>query len=261
MIHGFPELAYSWRHQLLALAEAGYRAVAFDQRGYGKSSKPEAIDAYGIGHLVSDVIRLLDALEIDEVTLVGHDWGGIVTWSTAVMHPERVSKIASIGAPYRGYCAGFPSIETIKERAADRLAYLLAFQEPGIPEDIFAASPEQWLRAMYMSAAADPGFMAEDDFAVYLEAFERGGISGPVGYYRNIDANAAATAHLAQRTISVPTLMVTTDRDPVVPARLAEGMERWVPDLHRATIADCGHWAQQEQPERVNDALVAFLGK
>lgn len=259
MIHGFPELAYSWRHQLPAVAGAGYRAVAYDQRGYGKSSKPASVDAYGIGHLVSDVIRLLDTLEVERATLVGHDWGGIVMWSTAVMHPERVSRIASIGAPYRGYCAGFPSIETIRERAADRLAYILAFQETGVPENVFAASPEQWLRALYMSAAADPAFLDEEDFAVYLEAFESGGISGPVAYYRNIDANAVATAHLAQRMIDVPTLMVTSDRDPVVPARLAEGMERWVPDLRRETITECGHWAQQEQPDRVNDALVGFL--
>lgn len=260
LLHGFPELAYSWRWQLPALAAAGCRVIAFDQRGYGASSKPDDVAVYGIEQLVGDVVGLLDELGIDEVGLVGHDWGGIVMWSTGVMHPERVSRLASLNVAYRGWCAGHPPIETMRERAADRYAYILSFQEPGGAETAFATSPEQWLRVIYMAAAGDPEFMSDDDFAVYLDAFQEGGVSGPVSYYRNIDANAAATAHLAHRTIVQPTLMLTADRDPILPARFADGMDRWVPDLRTTAITECGHWMQQEQPERVNEALVAFFG-
>lgn len=259
LLHGFPELTYSWRRQIPALAAAGFRAIAFDQRGYGASSKPEGVAAYGIEQLVGDVVGLLDVLGIDEAGLVGHDWGGIVMWSTTVMHPERVSRVASLNVAYRGWCAGFPSIETMRKQAADRYAYILSFQEPGGAEAAFAANPEQWLRVIYMATAADPAFMSDDDFAVYRDAFVAGGVSGPVSYYRNIDANAAATAHLAHRTIGQPVLMLTADRDPILSARLAEGMDRWVPNLDTTAIMECGHWMQQEQPVAVNKSLVEFF--
>ena len=258
-IHGFPELAYSWRHQVPALAAAGFRAIAYDQRGYGGSSKPDDVEAYGLRSLVADAVRLLDVLDIERATLVGHDWGSIVVWSTALLHPDRVERVVSLNVPYRGYCAGFPSTAVIRERLADRFGYVLGFQEVGVTEAAFDSDPDAWLRAVYMGIAADPGFMTDTDFAVYREAFIRGGVFGPLGPYRNIDANAAATMSLANAPITQPTLMLTADRDPILPPTLADGMRRWVPNLEVVPISGSGHWTQQEQPEQVNDALILFL--
>lgn len=259
LIHGFPELAYSWRYQVSALAAAGYRAIAYDQRGYGGSSKPDTVDAYGVTTLASDAIGLLDLLGIERATFVGHDWGSIVAWTAAVLHPKRVDKVVSLNVPYRGWCAGFPSTEIIREHLADRFGYVLGFQEVGNTEAAFASDPNAWLRAIYMGIAADPTFMSDSDFAVYRDAFERGGLFGPLGPYRNIDINAAATKHLANAPITQPTLMLTADRDPILPPTLADGMSRWVSNLKVVPITGSGHWTQQEQPEQVNDAILQFL--
>lgn len=259
LIHGFPELAYAWRHQVSALAAAGFRAVAYDQRGYGGSSKPDTVDAYALTNLASDAIGLLDTLRIERASFVGHDWGSIVVWTAALLHPGRVDKVVSLNVPYRGYCAGFPSTDVIRERLADRFGYVLGFQEVGTTEAAFAADPNAWLRAVYMGIAANPLFMTDDEFVVYLDAFSRGGLFGPLGPYRNIDANAAATAHLTDAPITQPTLMLTADRDPILPPSLADGMSRWVPNLEVMPITGSGHWTQQEQPDQVNHAIIHFL--
>ena len=259
MIHGFPELAYSWRHQIPALTGAGFRAIAYDQRGYGESSKPEDVDAYALLNLAADAVGLLDVLGLERATFVGHDWGSIVVWTAALMYPDRVEKVVSLNVPYRGRCAGFPSTDVIREELADRFGYVLAFQEPGATEPAFEADPDTWLRAIYLGIAADRAFMTEDDFAVYRDAFVAGGLFGPLGPYRNIDANAAATEYLADEPITQPTLMITADRDPILPPTLTTGMERWVPNLEAAAISNAGHWPQQEQPQQVNEALISFL--
>ncbi|GMQ85044.1 MAG: alpha/beta hydrolase [Acidimicrobiia bacterium] len=259
LLHGFPELAYSWRHQIPVLADAGLRAIAYDQRGYGESSKPDSIEAYTITALVDDLIGLLDAERIDSAALVGHDWGSIVAWSAALMFPERVSRVISLNVPYRGWCTGFPSTDYIKAHLVDRFGYVLYFQEPGRVEKSFAADPGRWLRRSYHGVTANTEFQGDDEFGVYVDAFTAGGITGPVNWYRNIDVNLEITAHLQDAEVSQPTLMVTTDSDPVLPASLAGGMSRWVPDLRIAHVENCGHWTQQEQPGRVNELLTSFL--
>ena len=258
-IHGFPELAYSWRHQIPVLAGAGFRAIAYDQRGYGGSSKPETVEAYGLTHLVADVVGLLDTLGIERATLVGHDWGSIVVWTAALTHPDRVERVVSLNVPYRGWCAGFPTIDVIREHLADRFGYVLSFQEESATEAAFSEDPDTWLRTIFMGVTGDKGFMGDDEFAVYRDSFVEGGMFGPLGPYRNIDANAAATEHLANEPITQPTLMITADRDPILPPSLAEGMERWVPDLTIVGIEHSGHWTQQEQPDHVNSILLDYL--
>lgn len=258
-IHGFPELAYSWRHQMPALADAGFRAIAYDQRGYGDSSKPETVEAYALTNLVADAIGLLNTLDIERATLVGHDWGSIVVWTAALMHPGRVEKVVSLNVPYRGWCAGFPTIEFMTEHLADRFGYVLTFQEAGVTEAAFESDPYAWLRSIFVGIAADRDFMSGEEFTVYRNAFVEGGIFGPLGPYRNIDANAVATEHLANAPITQPTLMITADRDPILPPSLAEGMERWIDDLTIADIEHSGHWTQQEQPDHVNTAIINFL--
>jgi epoxide hydrolase A/B len=259
LLHGFPELAYSWRHQIPALADAGLRVVAFDQRGYGESSKPEAIEDYALTALVGDLVGLLDAEGIDRTALVGHDWGSLVMWTAAVLHPDRVARVVSLNVPYRGWCAGFPSTDYMRDHLADRFGYVLYFQEVGRAEKAFARSPADWLRRAFQGVTADTEFQTEEEFGVYVDAFTRGGIAGPINWYRNIDANLEATAHLEDAPITQPTLVITAEFDPVLPAKLAEGMERWIPELRVAHVEGSGHWIQQERPEEVNDLLVGFL--
>ncbi len=261
LLHGFPELAYSWRHQMSALTDAGYRAIAFDQRGYGGSSKPEGIPEYSLSRLVGDVVSLLDRLGIEEATVVGHDWGSIVAWTTAIVHPDRVSRVVSLNVPYRGACVGFPTTDVIREQLADRFGYVLMFQEEGVAESMFQADPEAWLKGVYPPLAANKEFLSVDEFDVFRAAFEAGGITGPVNWYRNIDHNAEVFGSYLDAQITQPTLMIAADADPVLPVSLTHGMDRWIADLTTVVVEGSGHWTQQEQPEAVSTALVNWLGR
>lgn len=260
MIHGWPETKYSWRNQLPVLAGAGYRALALDCRGYGGSSKPDDVAAYGLPEVVGDLVELLDVEELDDPVLVGHDWGSIVMWTAAVLHPDRFRALVSLNVPYRGWCVGFPRTDYIREHLSDRFGYVVYFQEEGPAEARFAADPDEFLRGVYSSIAKDPGFLTPEEFAVYRDAFVAGGLSGPLNYYRNIDANHDALAQFENALIELPTLVLAADSDPVLPAALVDGMNRWVPNLAVVAISDSGHWTQQEQPEQVSVALVEFLG-
>ena len=259
LLHGFPELAFSWRHQIPALVDAGYRAIAFDQRGYGSSSKPESVGEYSLSHLVGDVVGLLDRLGIDTATLVGHDWGSIVAWTTALVHPDRVSRVVSLNVPYRGACVGFPTTQVLRDQLADRFGYVLMFQEEGVVEELFNQDPEAWLKGVYPVMAVDRDFLTEAEFAVFVDAFRAGGITGPVNWNRNIDDNAAAFAEFLDAPILQPTLMLAADGDPVLPVSLTEGMDRWIPNLTTVIIKGSGHWTQQEKPEAVNAELIKWL--
>lgn len=260
LLHGFPELAYSWRHQLPALGEAGFHAIAPDLRGYGDSDIPPDVADYGLLTLVDDVVGLVDALEYEEVALVAHDWGSIIAWAVALIHPDRVSRLVSLNVPYRGHAAAFPTIDYIRSHEAERFGYVLMLQEPGVAEAWFAADPAEGLSAFYRGAAASADFLSDAEFQVFVEAYARTGITGPANYYRNIDANHAATQHLVNSPIAVPSMVLVADSDPVLPSSLVVGMERWVPDLRIEDVADCGHWTQQERPEIVNRLLIDFLG-
>ncbi len=260
LIHGWPETKYSWRHQLPVLAGAGYRAVALDCRGYGGSSKPADAASYGLPKVVADLMELLDVERLDDPVLVGHDWGSIVMWTAAVLHPDRFRALVSLNVPYRGWCVGFPRTDYIREHLADRFGYVLYFQEPGPADQSFAADPDKFLGGVYSSIAKDPSFLAPEEFAVYREAFVGGGMTGPLSYYRNIDANHDALARFENAVIEAPTLVLAADSDPVLPAELIDGMDRWVPNLSVVPVSDSGHWTQQEQPEQVSVALIEFLG-
>jgi pimeloyl-ACP methyl ester carboxylesterase len=259
LLHGFPELAYSWRHQMPALVDAGYRAIAIDQRGYGDSSKPYSVADYSLALLVGDAIGILDRLGIESATVVGHDWGSIVAWSAAVRHPDRISRVVSLNVPYRGACVGFPTIDVIREQLADRFGYVVMFQEQGLVEATFGVDPEAWLNDIYPRMAADKDFLTDEEFSVFLGAFTAGGIAGPINWYRNIDANAVAFASEMDAPISQPTLMIAADSDPVLPVSLTVGMDRWISNLTTVVIEGSGHWTQQEQPEAVNTLLVDWL--
>lgn len=259
LLHGFPETAFSWRHQIPALAGAGLRAVALDLRGFGDSDKPEEIAAYRLEVLVADVVGVLDALGLERAALVGHDWGSIIAWEVARAHPGRVERLVSLNVPYRGHPGGFPPTSYLAEHLADRFGYVLMFQEPGVAEAWFAEDLAGRLASVYRRAAVDPDFLTPEELETFVAAFREGGMRGPLNLYRNIDVNAAAGQPYVGDPITVPALVIAADSDPVLPVSLTEGMERWVPDLRVEVVERCGHWTQQERPEVVSRLLVEFL--
>jgi pimeloyl-ACP methyl ester carboxylesterase len=288
LCHGFPESWYSWRHQLPALAEAGYRAIAPDMRGYGQSDAPEAIESYTILHLVGDMVGLLDALGIDDAVLVGHDWGAMVAWTGAQLRPDRFRAVVGMSVPYVPRTPIRP-LDAMKAMAGDRFMYILYFQEPGVAEAeleadvtatmrrfLFAASGEGTFRAdlpktaKFLDGAPEPdglpAWLSPEDLAFYAAEFERTGFRGGLNWYRNFDRNWELTGAFAGRPIEVPAYFVGGLKDPVVtgggdePSPMVQLLETTVPTLRGKTlIPGAGHWNQQEAPAETNKALIEFL--
>jgi pimeloyl-ACP methyl ester carboxylesterase len=268
LLHGFPELWYSWRHQLPALADAGYRAIAPDLRGYGRSSAPKEIDAYSLQAVCGDFIALLDRLGEERAVFVGHDWGAVVAWQLALEHPDRVAAVAGLSVPFVPR-APAPPISLLRRGLGEDF-YIVWFQQPGVAEKALERDVRRTLTTSRAWTAAWsqgedrpplPAWLTEDDLQVYVDAFERTGFSGGLNYYRNIDRNWERTAHLAERRIERPALFITGSRDPVQQFMPAEAMDGWVTDLRGVIRVDgAGHWVQQERPGEVGDALLSFLG-
>jgi pimeloyl-ACP methyl ester carboxylesterase len=291
LIHGFPESWYSWRHQLAALGEAGYRAVALDVRGYGRSARPVAIEAYAMTALVGDVIAVIDAAGAGQAVVVGHDWGAPIAWNTALLRPDRVRGVAGLSVPYnpRG---DVPPLDAMRSMAGDKVFYIDYFQQPGVAEAEVEADLEGWLRGIYFSASGEadrskpavgliepgqqmrelfqhpgPGqmaWMSADDFAFYLGEFERTGLTGGFNRYRNITRDWAELAPWHRAPITVPSLFVGGERDgpTILGQRAIERFGQTLPALVRSEILDgCGHWTQQERPEEVNRILLEFLAE
>ena len=286
LAHGFPELAYSWRHQLPALAAAGYRAVAPDQRGYGRSSRPEALEDYDIHHLVGDLVGVLDDLDVSQAVVVGHDWGSMVASHLALLHPERMRGLVNMSVPHisRG---GTAPMTALRNAVGDMFFYMLYFQEPGVADAELAADPARTMRRMLAGAVLraeappDPALFANDgrgfvdrmpepdglpgwlsaaELDHYVEEFRRTGFTGGLNWYRNMDRNWETTAELAGATVPVPSLFVGGALDPVLlmsPPAIAHPLLR----DHRGdvVVAGAGHWVQQEAPGEVNAALTGFL--
>lgn len=286
LAHGFPELGYSWRHQMEPLAAAGYRVVAPDQRGYGRSSRPTGVEDYDIGHLTDDLIGVLDALGEERATFVGHDWGSMVAGHEAVLHPERVTALVNMSVPYlpRGPVA---PITAMRNAFGDSFFYILYFQEPGVADAELGGDPARTLRRLLAGAqlsgggAPDPSTFANDgrgfveripepsglpswlsqaELDHYVEEFTRTGFTGGLNWYRNFDRNWATTEALAGAKVEVPSLFIGGTLDPVVmmtPPSVAH------PSLtdHRGDVLveGAGHWVQQQAPEAVNAALIRFL--
>lgn len=286
--HGFPELWYSWRNQMQALAAAGFRAIAPDQRGYGGTDAPQDIGTYSVHHLVGDLTGLLDALSIEKAVVVGHDWGGIIAWQMALLAAHRVERVVGVNTPFFPRMPMRPS-ELMRAMAQGNFHYVLYFQTPGVAEAELEADVARTLRGFFQSPdrarleallqagpqalgpatgglldrlpdAPHGDFLSAEDFAVYTESFGRTGFRGGLNWYRNFDYNWESTAYLNGAKVLQPALMITADLDPVLRPELAAGMELFVPNL-RAThlVRDCGHWTQQEHPETVNRYLIEFL--
>ncbi len=289
MCHGFPELWYSWRHQMAALADAGFRAIAPDQRGYGETDAPAPIAAYTQRQLVADLVGMLDALGIGQCVIVGHDWGGAVAWNAALLAPDRIVGAIGINTPFFPRTPVKPT-DLMRLMAQGKFHYMLYFQEPGVAEAELERDVRRSLRGFYQGGAdlgagipsSDPpgvfgpagggildrlpdrphgAFLSDADFAVFVETFERTGFRGGLNWYRNIDRSWEESAGLEHR-VNQPALMITAELDPVLRPELCNGMQMFVPNLRRtALIKGSGHWTQQEKPAEVNAAMLEFLAE
>ncbi len=288
MSHGFPELAYSWRHQLPALAEAGFRALAPDQRGYGNTQRPLAIEAYSIVELCADLVGLLDARGIEKAVFVGHDWGGAVVWDMARQHPDRVLGVVGVNTA-TGPRPPRPPVDLLRQMRGEN-NYVVAFQEPYKAEDVLEADVEKsfrtfmrkgsWDAAEFNALPADAPerkfqlldsirdgsvddlrgelLLTSQELAHFVRVYERTGFTGGVNWYRNIDRNWELAKDVNPR-IDHPCLYVGAENDVVLPPSSADGIEALVPNIDKHTIADCGHWTQQEKPDEFNRVLVDWL--
>ena len=269
LLHGFPELWYSWRHQMQAIAASGRRAIAPDPRGFGGSSSPEAIEAYDIEQLTGDLVGLLDALEIDAATVVGHDWGSDLAWKFALTKPQRVSAVVGISVPYVPRAPAAPT--TLMRKHIGEDFYIVWIQEPGAAEAALSADVRRTLATREVwnaewAARHDepptPPWMSDDDLQLYVDEFTRTGFTGGLNWYRNLDRNWEQLAAYDGRTIDQPALFITGSRDPVRAFMPHEAMTGSVTDLRDVVIIDgAGHWVQQECPEEVDEALIGFFDK
>jgi pimeloyl-ACP methyl ester carboxylesterase len=274
LCHGFPELAFSWRRQVPTLAAAGYRVLAPDMRGYGRSSAPAATADYDIVALCGDLCGLLDRCGEESAAFVGHDWGAIVVWQLALLHPERVAAVAGLSVPFVPRTP-VPPLEIMRSVRGEDF-YIVRFQEPGVADAELAQDVRRTLSLMLAGARSRtnefwagregetpqlPAWISDEELAVYVEAFERTGFTGGLNWYRNFDRNWELTESVADRRVEQPAMFLTGELDVVRRFTSTEGMTEWVTDLRSNTVVPgAGHWVQQEEPEIVNRTLLEFLG-
>jgi pimeloyl-ACP methyl ester carboxylesterase len=286
-VHGWPELSHSWRYQLAHFAAAGRRIGALDVRGYGESSKPDAVERYTMQELTGDVAAVIDALG-GRAVLIGHDWGAPIVWNTALRHEDKVAAVAGLSVPYRP--AGDTNVmAAMRHIFAGKFFYQLYFQEPGVAEAEFSADPQaldkifygisgEGLRSqpwpekgpddVFLTGLATPErypeWMSEADMAVYREAFARGGWTGPLNRYRAQELDFEQRAPVKGRHIRQPSCFIAGALDPV--RHFLPGVDGFAhagaacDDFRGTTIIDgAGHWVQQEAPTEVNAALDRFI--
>lgn len=268
LCHGFPELAFSWRRQVPALAAAGLRVLAPDMRGYGRSSSPREVEAYDVLSLCGDLCGLLDADGLADAVFVGHDWGAWVAWHMAVVHPGRVRAVAGLSVPFVPR-APAPPIEIMRASLGADF-YIVWFQEPGVADEALArdvrrtlTTSRQWTSDWASEEGPPPtrpAWLSEEELAVYVESFQRTGFTGGLNWYRNMDRNWALMEPWAKARVEQPAMFLTGERDTVRAFMPAEAMEGWVDDLRAlVTVPDAGHWVQQQSPSEVNAALLEFI--
>jgi pimeloyl-ACP methyl ester carboxylesterase len=286
LAHGFPELAYSWRHQIPALAEAGYHVLAPDQRGYGASSRPDAIEAYNIHELTADIVGLLDDVGAERAVWVGHDWGASVVWNAPLLHPDRVAAVAALSVPPLPR-ARRPPTQAFRRAFGENFFYILYFQQPGVADAELNGDPARFMRrmmggvralddqsaAMRMLAPGPEGFIdrlpepaelpawiSQDELDNYISEFSRTGFTGGLNWYRNMDRNWETTPDLAGATISVPCLFIAGTADAVLTFTRRDRASEVITGPYREVMIDgAGHWLQQERPGEVNATLLEFV--
>ncbi len=290
LCHGWPELAYSWRHQIPALAADGYRVVAPDMRGYGRSAAPDDIGAFDITQLVGDIVGLAAHYGDPHPVVVGHDWGANVAWHCALLRPDLFRAVVAMSVPFRAR-GPMPPLQALKAAGVENF-YWQYFQAPGVAEAEFEADAAASIRKILFSGSGDappregmalslpagggflahsldpavlPGWLTEADIAVMAGEFRHSGFRGGLNYYRNIDRNWALTAPWQGAGIAIPALFIAGTRDVVITGfgkAALEAMPAHVPALRPPVLIEgAGHWIQQERPAAVNAALLTFLAE
>jgi pimeloyl-ACP methyl ester carboxylesterase len=290
-VHGWPELWYSWRHQLSHFVPLGFKVAAMDVRGYGGSSRPHPISAYTMREITGDVAAVIDALGGGQAILFGHDWGAPIVWNTALLHAAKVRAVAGLSVPYTP--RGETSFLAFAERAyADKFFYQLYFQKEGVAEAEFERDVRDALRRIYYSASGDfrsehagafmakapdsgfldglpdpqpfPAWLTDEDMDVFVKAFEGSGFRGPLNRYRAQNIDFEELAEFKGKPITQPACFIAGERDPV--RRFVPGMDLYanagahLTDFRGTTlIPEVGHWVQQEAPEATNAALETFV--
>ena len=288
MVHGFPESWYSWRYQLPALAAAGYRAVAMDVRGYGRSSKPSQVEDYRMVLKVADVVGVVEALGGGPATIVGHDWGAPIAWNSALLRPDLFRGVAGLSVPFASPHGPTRPLTAMRAMGGEDIFYIDHFQVPGVAEAEMEEDVRGWLLGFYWCASGDvvdgpnvavlprggrlrdkfvypdvmPEWMTEADLDVYTREFEYSGFYGPLNRYRNVDRDWEDLAAFANRPIEIPALFIGGTRDgPTIWGK--PNIDRFpqsLPRLHRSEIIEgCGHWVQQERADETNALLIEFL--
>lgn len=268
LCHGWPEHAFSWRHQIPALAAAGYHVIVPNQRGYGNSSRPAEVTEYDIAHLTGDLVALLDHYGYDDATFVGHDWGAMVVWGLTLLHPHRVNRLVNLSLPYQER-GEKPWIEVMEAVLGGDFYFVHFNRQPGVADAVFDENPARFLRNLYrknappqpalidLARAEEPlgePVMSDGELAVFVAAFESTGFTGSVNWYRNLDRNWHLLADV-DPIVRQPALMIYGDRDAV--AR-SDRLEEFVPGVEVVSL-DCGHWIQQEEPEETTQAILKWL--
>ncbi|CAA7388854.1 unnamed protein product [Spirodela intermedia] len=288
LLHGFPELWYSWRHQIAGLASRGYRAVAPDLRGYGDTEAPASPAAYSVLHLVGDVVALIDSLGQDKVFVVGHDWGAIVAWNLCLFRPDRVKALVNLSVPFRYYYSDRKPVESMRALFGDKY-YICKFQEPGAAEAEFSQLGTRFIMRKFLadskpdpnhvsefqgsgSPSGDelplPPWLSEEDIHYYASKFEKSGFTGGLNYYRSMDLNWELTAPWAGSQVKVPTMFMVGDLDlvyhmPGVQEYIHKGgFQRDVPFLQDVVVMESvGHFINQERGPEVSDHIYNFIKK
>ena len=273
LCHGWPEHAYSWRHQIPALAEAGYHVIVPNQRGYGNSSRPAEVTAYDLEHLTGDLVALLDHYGYDDATFVGHDWGANVVWGLAMLHPGRVNRVINLSLPYQER-GEQPWIEFMETVFGDDFYFVHFNRQPGVADAVLDANAYQFLRNLYRKnmppTEPEPGMMlinlamaetplgepvmSDEDLAVFVSAFEASGFTVSINWYRNMDRNWHRLADVAP-VVQQPALMIYGAQDSIP---RSENLAEFVPNVDVISL-DCGHWIQQEMPEQTTAAMLSWL--
>jgi pimeloyl-ACP methyl ester carboxylesterase len=285
-LHGWPESWYSWRHQLPAIAEAGYHAVAPDVRGYGRTDAPHPIEAYSMKQMTADAVGVLDALGAENAVVVGHDWGAPMAWNSAILYPDRYRAVVGMSVPHLGR-SPIPPTQALKAVFGENWFYILYFQEPGVAEAEFEEDVRRTMRIILAGAGSFdanaatiankkkgdrfltglsapeklPGWLTEGDVDYFAGEFQRTGFRGGLNRYRNMDRDWEELPQLGDAKIAQPALFITGELDPVKTFAPAVNMTALVPGLRDTVeVKGAGHWVQQESPSEVNDALLKFLG-
>ena len=284
LVHGWPEMAYSWKNQMGELAAAGYRVIAYDVRGFGRSSAPKDVAHYGVANLVSDIEAILESRKIKKAVLVGHDWGGIIVWRAARILASRILGVIGICTPHYPPAPVDP-LKVFRKRHGDD-HYFVHFNDlPGKADALFMQNPESFFRFMftktapgtkltskhfhapkrfedYLAAGAPDAdlVMSDADVQVYARHYSQSGFHGGLNLYRNTTANWEQEQGLSSN-ITQPVLMISAREDLFLPPEAADDMPKIVPDLERHVLEDCGHWAMWEQPEALNGLMLEWLAR